>query len=314
MSGRVYVLGQVLAREHERSAELRQQLERSNEEIERLRGEVEQLRRHEGDLRAALEKAVAAANADSTAGPAAVSAADNSAAPKTGDGDANGREAALAAAAEAQQRQLEQQHAAMVAELRTALKQEQTRRQKVETELARLKTETSPPPYASNPASDADLAAANEQVVQLRAALDEERAARARLAQDFRTLQRRATAENDGVQNASAENTELRSQLEHLQQEKQTIAQSFKQSLAESQARTAELEHELTLARSTDHAQPGADGELANVQAENAALRSRLDEEHQRTEELGAKLKMALRVTDLIFKMQAQQTTAAAHQ
>ncbi len=103
--------------------------------------------------------------------------------------------------------------------------------------------------------------------------------------------------------------------------------ESFNRSLAASQQRTADLERQLAASQAAAAAAaagaaanpaPGqpvpvaapSEGETASVRAENSALRARLDEEHRRTEELAAKLRVATRVTDLIFKMQAQQAQA----
>jgi chromosome segregation ATPase len=285
--GRVYVLGQVLAREHERSVALQEQLEQRLQEVERLRGEVVQLRQHEGALQARLDEVVASRGTVAAA-------------------PARGPAAASAASTQRAHREAEAQSAGAIAGLRAALADEQQRREQVETELARLKEETSAPPYEHSGATAADLAAAKQEVAQLRTALEDERAARERLAQDFRALQERAVTERTAAEAASGDAPQVRTRLQELEEEKQNITQSFNRSLTESQERATELERQLALARSTSDPSAG-DGGAASVRAENTALRSRLDEEHRRTEELGAKLKVAMRVTDLIFKMQAQQ-------
>ncbi|HEX7410045.1 MAG TPA: hypothetical protein VF515_20695 [Candidatus Binatia bacterium] len=301
VSGRVYVLGQVLAREHERSAALQKQLEQRLQEVERLRGEVAQLRQHEGELQATLDEVVASRRTVA-AGPARGPAAAEGKSPAP-PGEAA---AASAASAERAHRKAEAQSAGAMAGLRAALADEQQRRKQVETELARLKEETSAPPYERSGAIDADLAAAKQEVAQLRTALEDERAARERLARDFRALQERAVTERTATEAASRDTPQVRTRLQELEEEKQNITQSFNRSLAESQHRAAELERQLALTRSTSGPSPG-DGDAASVRADNTALRSRLDEEHRRTEALGAKLRIAMRVTDLIFKMQAQQ-------
>ncbi|HSP98822.1 MAG TPA: hypothetical protein VL049_16485 [Candidatus Dormibacteraeota bacterium] len=51
---------------------------------------------------------------------------------------------------------------------------------------------------------------------------------------------------------------------------------------------------------------------VTSLRAENAALQSRLDDEHRQNRELASKLKLAGRVTDLIFKMQSSGATTAA--
>ncbi len=305
ISGREYVLGQVVAREHARGDTLQHQLDQRADEVQRLRAEVEQLRQHEVELRGALDRAQASAPA-----PAAVAApAMDDHGRAAADEAADTKRAEIAAATaelEQRQREAEQEHRAVVARLQTALTQEQQRRQEIETQLARLKEETSTPAYGPPDTTRAELAAAKQQVVELRAALDEERAARERLAQDFRALQQRTATEAAGAEKAGAENAALRTRLQQLQEEKQNLTDSFNRSLAESQRHAAEIERQL----GETHVPPAVadnDGQVANVRAENTALRSRLDEEHRRTEELAAKLKVAMRVTDLIFKMQAQQ-------
>jgi predicted RNase H-like nuclease (RuvC/YqgF family) len=299
IGGHEYVPAQALAREHDLSAALQQLVEERTRDVQRLRAEVEQLRQQEADLRAALDRALAAGKT----GAAASAGAENAAAEgSAATQEEKGREAA---AAEQAPQESERQHAAMIARLQKALTQEQQRREQVETELSRLKQETSSPPYGEGHAGEAELRAAKQQVTELRTALDQERAARERLAEEFRALQQRAEAESAGT-HADAENAELRVQLKQLEDEKQSIAQSFTRSLAESQQHAAELEEQLAKARAGEGADAGSDSNLTEIRAENAALRARLDEEHRRTEELAGKLKVAMRVTDLIFKMRAQ--------
>ncbi len=313
ISGREYVLGQVVAREHDRNDKLQHQLDQRSQELQRLHAEVEELRQHEAELRTALEHVQATAGSAAPSAPAAVSAASRPRAGESEAADSNQAEAAARATAalaqqQQQQREAEQEHQAAIARLQTALTQEQQRREQAETQLAKLKEETSTPPYGPSETTEAELAAAKQQVTELRAALDDERAARERLAQDFGALQRRTASGSASAENTGAENADLRLRLQQLQEEKRNLTESFNRSLAESQRHAADLERELSEA----HAAPApavndGDGQTANVRAENSALRSRLDEEHRRTEELTAKLKVATRVTDLIFKMQAQQ-------
>jgi predicted RNase H-like nuclease (RuvC/YqgF family) len=312
--GQSHVLDQAVAREHELSAALQQLVEERTREVQRLRTEIKQLRQRETDLRAALDRALVAANAATAAASAhtGISAGHTTTEAPADSGEAQRPAALAAAAAEQARRDLEQQHAAMLARLQTALAQEQQRRGEVETELSRLKQETSSPPYSGGHASEAELTSAKQEVAELRTALDQERAARERLAHDFRALQQRADAESAGTQNSSAENADLRLRLKQLDEEKQNITQSFNRSLAESQQRAAELERQLAQAQTAGNADATSDGDLTTIRAENSALRTRLEDEHRRTEELAAKLRIAARVTDLIFKMQAQSTSRAS--
>lgn len=312
MAGRTEVPEQALAHERKLSTALQQLVEERTRDVQRLRIEIKQLRQGETDLRAALDRALATANAGGAASAPSGIAAGNTAAQASPD-SAKAPSAAAAAAAEQMRRNLEQQQAA-TARLQSALAQEQQRREQVETELSRLKQETSSPPYGGGHASEAELTSAKREVAELRTALDQERTAREHLAQDFRALQQRADAEGAGTQSANAENTELRLQLKQLEEEKQKITDSFNRSLAESKQRATELEGQLAQAHTMDNANTTSVGDLTNIRAENSALRTRLDEEHRRTEELAAKLKVATRVTDLIFKMQAQGSARAIPQ
>ncbi len=156
------------------------------------------------------------------------------------------------------------------------------------------------------------LAAAKSQITELRDALAAERVQRERMADELRALQQQAAhAPPPEPAETTAENAELQARLESLRAEKASITESFNRSLAASQQRTAELERQLAAsqAAATAGAATG-DADAASVRADNQALRARLNEEHRRTEELAAKLRVATRVTDLIFKMQAQQVQA----
>jgi len=313
VSGRYYALGQGLAREQQRSANLEVQLDQRSREIEQLRADVEQLRQRETELRASLDRAVAAAgDAAAARGGTAVATSgqkrggSNGAAsapegvPRTGEA-ADDTGAAERAA-----------QAAMVASLRTQLSHEQGRRQSAEDALARLKEETSVPPFGPT-GNAADLAATQQEVVDLRKALADERAARARMANEFHALQQRAAEDATHAQEPATDSAELRVRLQDLQAEKDQLVENFNRSLGESRKRAWELEQQLATARVAAAALPpdAGDGNVSAIREENTALRQRLDEEHQRTEELAAKLKLATRVTDLIFKMQAQQAQAA---
>jgi predicted RNase H-like nuclease (RuvC/YqgF family) len=315
IAGGAPVPAQVLARERELSAALQQLVEERTRDVQRLRIEIKQLRQGQADLRAALDRALATANAGGAASAPSGISAGNTAAQASADSAKAPSAAAAAAAAAAEQmrRDLEQRQAA-TARLQSALVQEQQRREQVETELSRLKQETSSPPYGGGHASEAELTSAKREVAELQTALDQERAARERMAQDFRALQQRADAESAGTGSTNAENTELRLQLKQLEEEKHKITESFSRGLAESQQRATELEGQLAQAHTMDNANTTSAGDLTNIRAENSALRTRLDEEHRRMEELAAKLKIATRVTDLIFKMQARGSAHAIPQ
>jgi len=274
-----YALGVLLAREQARSADLQAQLVARTTEIDQLHEQVQQLQEHQSELRANLTQALAKSGRTSRdARPQGAEAGD-------GGGDGGSSRAS----------------SAEVAALRKQIADEQERRAAAETALSRLKEETSTPPYADDTAAT-ELTSAQQEITDLRQALDEERATRQRLADQLHTLENSKSDAPAAPPADTPENAELRARLDGLQAEKQAIVESFNRSLAASQQHAAELETQLAAARSggTAVADPA-------VQAENAALRTRLEEEHRRTEELANKLKLATRVTDLIFKMQAQQ-------
>jgi DNA repair exonuclease SbcCD ATPase subunit len=312
-SGRSYAFGQMLAREQQQNAALQQQLDERGRQIEQLQAEVQQLHQQEAELRGQLEQASAGSGAGTTA-PAATAparegqvAAAAAAAPPAAEPPAERR----AEAAEA-----EQGEPVAVASLRVALTQEQQRRQAVETELERLKEETSTPALTAGDEAAGELAAAKAQITELRDALADERVQRERMADDLRVLQQRAA--HAPPAEANPEDADLRARIDSLKAEKDAIMESFNRSLAASQQRSAELERQLAASQAataaaaagTAAAPPASDSEAASIRAENAALRSRLEEEHRRTGELAAKLRVATRVTDLIFKMQAGQAQA----
>lgn len=313
MNGRLYALGQVLAREQQRSAALQEQLDQRGQEIEQLRTEVQDMRGRETDLRTALERATAGSGdvAAPMLAAASIALANGSATGQDAAADAGAGEPARGAGDD--ERPNEAARAAEIASLRAALSHEQEQRQAAETQLVRLKEETSAPPYEHGREPDADLTAAQQEITDLRVALADERTTRARLADDLRALQQRAAQDAARGQDAPLESAELRARLELLQAEQQAAVDSFNRSLGASQGRVADLEQQLAAARATVSAASWAaasdaasNGDGASIRAENAALRTRLDEEHHRTEELAKKLKLAARVTDLIFKMQAQ--------
>ena len=301
LHARLYALSQELSQEQERKAALQEQVDAQGKQIEQLHAEVQQLR-DQGAADGAAPSTTAPAGTDGTppaplpdAPPAAGATTANVPSAAAADGPA-GASAAPAAAT--------------VVSLRAALSQEQERREAAETQLARLREETSVPPYGGDTVSASDFAAAKQEIVELRRMLDGERAERERLAQELSALQQRAAL--DGAPGAEApQDDATRSRLQQLQEERDAVVQSLKRSLASSEQRVAELEAQLTARAGAANLDGSADGDITLIRAENATLRTQLDEEHRRTEELGNKLKVATRVTDLIFNMQAQQSVPA---
>ncbi len=315
LQAQVEGLGEQLSREQQDNALLQEQLKQRGQEVEQLHGEVEGLRARETDLRGDLERARAGQASDAaTAGVGAAEAEPNS----SGD---NAPAFAAAATASRDDRNPADTvgPGVLVTTLRAALSEEQQRRQAAETQLARLQAETSTLPYDNGGPLAADFAAAKQEIVELRRVLDDERATRTRLADDLKALQLRTASISSPGQTDAGDDAGLRARVERLQAERQEAVDGLSRSLAASQQRTAELEAELATARAAAPSPAGGgengvtgEQEMASVRAENSALRAQLDEEHRRTQELAGKLKLAARVTDLIFKMQAQQAAPPA--
>lgn len=274
--------------EQQRTADLQAQLAERDQQIAALQTQVQDLRDGEAALRTSLQRATEAADATAAAAAGPESGAEPS---PVGDEPA---------AAGGKLASTPSSRTPTVAALQAQLHAERARRQRAETELARLKEETSSPPFGE-PDSPPEVANAQEEVVALRTALADEREARAKLAAQFDELERRAVAEHA----PDPQDQDLRWRLESLQSEKEAVVDSFTRSLAASQQRTAELEQQLVLRQQTD-------ATASALQTENTLLHAQLDEEHRRTEALANKLKVAARVTELIFKMQTQQRSAAA--
>jgi chromosome segregation ATPase len=181
------------------------------------------------------------------------------------------------------------------AALRRELAKERERRQALESELIRLKEETSSPVYGERMVRESEYLSVKQELVDLRRVAEEDRHARDRLAEQLRTLQ----SSQGQVAGAASDNPEQRAQVESLQRERDQIITNLNKTLTASQQRAAELETALAAAKSG-----GGD---TSVREENLSLRSRLDEQRRHTEQLEAKLRVATRVADLIFRMQAQQ-------
>jgi hypothetical protein len=190
---------------------------------------------------------------------------------------------------------LEQQ----VVSLRSALTAERQRRHAVEQQLQKLREETSVPPFGPAMVPQGELLAAKQEIVYLRQKLEEERSARQKLAEDLLALQDRL------AQQPPADRPDLRAQHEALEVAQRAAAASFTQSFKESQAASAKLDDRFAAA-----AAAAADGDMITMRAENTALRGRLEDQYRRTLELAEKLKVATRVADLIFKMEAQPAEA----
>src|SRR5205085_7317254 len=94
-----------------------------------------------------------------------------------------------------------------------------------------------------------------------------------------------------------------------LKERQRRVLASIQQDLAATQQREADLR--TTLAQQDGTGVSLADN-VTSLRAENTALQRRVDDEHRQNRELASKLKLAGRVTDLIFKMQSSGATTAA--
>lgn len=203
--------------------------------------------------------------------------------------------------------------AALAAEL-TAMKQElaaeRQRRSDVEAELARLKSETSGSAFSRGAPSD--------EVPHLRDELDRERAKHQQLLAELRALQEDSPLAKHprglDAGGASADVRALRARLLDLETRHQEVMSSVARTVAADRKREQELLAQLAAARDT--ARPPApqvvaapappDADLRQAKEENERLRAMLEDERERNARLAAKLKLAGRVTDLIFKMKQQ--------
>ena len=179
---------------------------------------------------------------------------------------------------------------------------ERDKRRQLEEELQRLRSETSVSPYGDSVADE--LRAARRKIEGLEAALASAQRARDDLADKYAAL--KAQLDATTRQNTTA----LRAEVAALQQQQREALAGFEQELAASRAREKEFRDALAAA------QQGGDGGsavlIADLHAENSALRTRLDEEHQRNIVLAGKLKIASRVAEMIFKTRVGQPSVAS--
>ncbi len=181
-----------------------------------------------------------------------------------------------------------------LAAARNELEQERQKRLSLERELERLKSETASP-YGDQRVPETDYLALKQELLDTRRTAEEDHKARERLAQELDRLQARvasdSTAPDDPARLAA---------IESLEREKQQLVSDLNRNLAASQQRAAELETELNELRK-------GNTDSTTLRSENDQLKTRLDEERRRIADLEAKLGVASRVTDLIFRLQAQQ-------
>jgi DNA repair exonuclease SbcCD ATPase subunit len=200
-----------------------------------------------------------------------------------------------------------------IGRLEQQLAAEVKRRQEVEAEMKSLLQETSAGPFehADNVVEKhlrQELDRAHKEISDLRTTLTSERRDRSELERRFAALQAQVQATA-----AAAHSAAPNEEVEALKERQRRVLASIQQDLEASKQREAELRQSLEAAQGPDGVSL-ADA-VANLRSENSALQTRLDEEHRRNGDLSAKLQLATRVTDLIFKMQsasAQPVAAAA--
>jgi septal ring factor EnvC (AmiA/AmiB activator) len=191
-----------------------------------------------------------------------------------------------------------------IARLEQQLAVEVTRRQEVEAEMTRLLRETSAGPFdkAANVVEKhlrEELQRARKEIRSLRATIQGERRERAELERRYAALQ----AQVQAAQNAAPSEGVSNEEVEALKERQRRVLASIQQDLAASKQREAELQDSLARVQGGDAVSVAT--EVTSLRSENSALQLRLDEEHQRNRALSAKLQLATRVTDLIYKMQS---------
>lgn len=155
-------------------------------------------------------------------------------------------------------------------------------------ELERLQQEVSSP-FAETRVPESDYLALKQELIELRRQLR-------RQEEEHQQLMARIAALPSPV--SSAGNVPPR--VESQNGEHRHLAEETERELAASRARVAELESALASARS--------ESEKSRVLVqENDMLKSQLAEERRRAEALEAKLKIATRITELIFRMRSQE-------
>jgi hypothetical protein len=198
-----------------------------------------------------------------------------------------------------------------IAGLERQLAAEVRRREEVEAEMKRLLQETSAGPFEH--ADDVlaehlreQLDRAKREIAGLRKTVNEERRARDNFERRYAALLAQVQAAASAPNQAPASE-----EIEALKERQRRVLASIQQDLEASKRREAALRETLQDSMPGDHGAGLADA-LSGLRAENSALQLRLDEEHRRNTDLTAKLQLATRVTDLIFRMQAAGTQPVA--
>jgi len=190
----------------------------------------------------------------------------------------------------------------VVAALREELLSERAKRDNLQQELDHLRTEASSGPFERG--SDPALTAARKEINGLKLALHQESRTREELRKRYEAL-RAATRKKGGNAAVAAENAALRGEISQLKQRQNDGLDSINRDLKASRKHEEELQAALVRAQTAGEQAPKA-GQLSK---ENETLRAEVEQQRQRNKTLQAKLKVAMRVSDLIFRMQGQKST-----
>lgn len=198
-----------------------------------------------------------------------------------------------------------------IARLERMLAAEVQRRQEVEAEMNRLLQETSAGPYdqATSVVEKhlrEQLDRARREIANLRTSLASERRSHDEVERRFAALQAQLQSAPAGDAPPGARSEEM----EALKERQRRVLASIQQDLAASKQREVELRQALETAQGNGGASLA--DTVSGLRTENSALQLRLDEEHQRNAALNAKVQLAKRVADLIFRMQNNGTLPVA--
>jgi predicted RNase H-like nuclease (RuvC/YqgF family) len=189
--------------------------------------------------------------------------------------------------------------------LRDELIAERQKRDELQAELTRLRAETSSGPFERG--DNAALQSADAEIATLKNALRQEGRERDEMRQQYDALRAKVRSEG-GSAAAIEENAGLREQITKLKVEQQQQVDSLRRDLEASQQREQELK--TTLASAQETRTTASTGEVVELKAQNDTLRVQIAEERQRSQDLETKLKAAMRVSDLIFRMEKQEGQA----
>jgi chromosome segregation ATPase len=267
----------------QRIADLEQQLVARETELTAVRAETGDLREREQAARAELQELQA--HVEQNRAPYVAMAASNAGAWEAYQG-----------------RSAQDGGSSLVATLRQKLIDEREQRVRLERELERLQAqsaEMSSGPFERNEGrTRKELSEAREQIEELKVALSTERRARQDLAERYEQLQVQfARLQNEQPAPSGPASDELAA----LEARQRRMLASIERDLLLSRQRESELRNALEASQGADAVPLAAT--ISDLRAQNDALQTRLDDEHRHNRELSAKLNLAGRVTDLIFKM-----------